>query len=243
MTTAPPEDQRRLLEVQELDTKLAQLAHQRRTHPTLATLEELTGRAADLQRARTQAEVLVSDTRRELAKAEADVDQVRSRAERGTNRLNSGEGTPKELQALQSELEALARRQATLEEEQLEVMERLEAAETDLAAIVEQVTAIEAQVEEVSAESRAALEELDGRAAETRAARTDLANGVAADLLALYERVRARTGGLGAIALRGETTVGVQIPLSLTEKAAIRDAPPEQVIRSDEYDYLLIRID
>lgn len=243
MTTAPPEDQRRLLEVQELDTRLAQLAHQRRTHPTLATLEELQGRAADLQRARTQAEVRVTDTRRELAKAEADVDQVRSRAERGTARLNSGEGTPKDLQALSSELEALARRQGTLEEAQLEVMERLESSESDLAAIIEQAGAIEAQIEEVSAESTAALGEIDAQISQTQAARAALVEGIDAELVALYERVRSRTGGLGAIALRGEMTVGVQIPLSLTEKAAIQQAPPEQVIRSDEYDYLLIRID
>nr|WP_152909381.1 hypothetical protein [Pseudactinotalea sp. HY160] len=232
-----------MLEVQELDTRLAQLAHQRRTHPTLATLEELTARAADLQRARTQAGVLVTDTRREVAKAEADVEQVRSRAERGALRLNSGEGTPKELQALTSELEALARRQGVLEEAQLEVMERLEGAEVDLAAMTEQVQAIEAQVADVTAESEREIAVLDAQASETGRAREVLAGGIDDALMSLYERVRSRTGGLGAIALKGEMTVGVQVPLSLTEKAAIREAAPDQVIRSDEYDYLLIRVD
>src|SRR5690606_15031711 len=48
VATAPPEDQRRLLEVQALDTRLQQLVHQRRNHPALATIAELDGRIADL---------------------------------------------------------------------------------------------------------------------------------------------------------------------------------------------------
>ena len=44
MTSAPAADQRRLLDVQDLHTRLAQLAHKRRTLPALARLVELDGR-------------------------------------------------------------------------------------------------------------------------------------------------------------------------------------------------------
>ena len=54
---------------------------------------------------------------------------MRARAARDNARLESGQGTPKDLQALSSELEVLTRRVSDLEDTELEVMERLEVAE------------------------------------------------------------------------------------------------------------------
>ncbi len=243
MMTASVEEQRHLLDIQELDTRLAQLAHQRRTHPTLATLEELQGRADDLQRAHTQAEAAAADARRELLKAEADVDQVRSRTERGQEKLSSGNATARELQNITSELEALQRRREVLEEAQLEQMEIVEQLEDDLEAIGASLSAITAQIEEVTQERDEVFAQLDEERDSVAASRARLAEGIPAALLDLYESVRARTGGLAAVPLRGEATVGINVPLSLTEKAAIKAAPPEQIIQSEEYDYLLIRVE
>lgn len=243
MITAPLADQRRLLDIQELDTRLAQLAHTRRTHPTLETLKELDERAGDLRRAHTQADVSLGDARRELVKAETDVDQVRARAERGQERLNSGQGTPKELQNISAELEALERRRNVLEEDQLEQMEIVEQAENDLEAIATQLEAIEAQIGDVSAERDAEFAKIDGEVETVTASRQRLTEGVPEALMNLYEDVRSRTGGLAAVALRGETTVGIQVPLSLTEQAAIKAAAADQVIQSEEYDYILVQID
>lgn len=243
VSTAPVSDQRALLDLQALDTALAKLAHQRNSHPTLATLAELTARAEDLDRSRAQIQMLVSDTRRELIKAETDVEQVRNRADRDRQRLESGTGSPKDLQALSAELESLGKRQNDLEEVELEVMERLEAAEHDLQATTTQLEAIRADITRVEAERDAAFAELDAETEQHKAARDELAAGIDEALLALYERVRAKTGGLGAVALRGSATQGIQVPLSLTEKAAIEAAPPEQVLRSEDYDYILVRLD
>lgn len=243
MTTAPVSDQRTLLDVQGLDTTLAKLTHQKNSHPTLAALEELTGRAEDLDRSRAETQVAVSDTRRELVKAETDVEQVRNRADRDRQRLESGTGSPKDLQALTQELESLGKRQSDLEDVELDVMERLETAEGELAATTEQLEAIRADITRTEAERDEAFAELDAQIEQTRAQREELAGAIDTDLLALYEKVRAKTGGLGVIALKGGATQGIQIPLSLTEKSAIEAAPPEQVLRSEDYDYLLVRLD
>lgn len=243
MSTAPVADQRKLLDVQALDTALAKLAHQRGSHPTLATLAELEARSADLENARLEKSVLVSDTAKELRKAESDVEQVRTRAERDRNRLESGTGSPKDLQALSHELESLAKRQSDLEEVELEVMERQESAESDLQAITTQQEAIAADIVRVNAERDAAFAEIDAQAEKVRTDRAAAVEGIDGALLALYERVRSQTGGLAAIALRGSRTEGVQIPLSLTEQAAIAEAPPEEVLRSEDYGYILVRLD
>ncbi|WP_147917039.1 zinc ribbon domain-containing protein [Ruania zhangjianzhongii] len=242
MTTAPAADQLRLLDVQALDTHLAKLAHQRKTHPTLAAHAELTARAEDLQRAKTAAEVLISDTRRELAKAETDVEQVETRATRNQQRLDAGAGSAKDLQALGHELESLAKRQSDLEEVELEVMERMERAEKDAVAVNEQLEALQADIARTESERDEALAALDAETAETQSKRETAATGIDEGLLALYERVRTQTGGLAAVALRGLATEGVQVPLSLTEKDAIANAGPDDVIRSEDYDYILIRV-
>ncbi|SEE00766.1 zinc ribbon domain-containing protein [Ruania alba] len=242
MTTAPAADQRRLLDVQALDTRLAQLAHQRKAHPTLTTLAELTGRAEDLGRAKTATDTLVSDIRRELRKAEADVEQVELRAARDRQRLESGAGSAKDMQALSHELETLAKRQSDLEEVELEVMERLEAAERDAAAIDEQLDALEADTTRVESERDTAFADLDAEIADVTHKRAVAAEGIDATLMALYERVRTQSGGLAAVALQGEATVGVQLSLSLTEKAAIAAAAEDEVIRSEDYGYILVRL-
>ncbi len=242
MTTAPAADQVRLLDVQALDTHLAKLAHQRKTHPTITALAELTARAEDLTRAKTAAEVLVSDTRRELTKAETDVEQVTTRAARNQQRLDAGAGSPKDLQALGHELESLAKRQSDLEEVELEVMERMESAEQEAAAVTEQLEALQADVARTEAERDQALAGLDAEITETQAKRDAAAEGIDSGLLALYERIRTQTGGLAAVPLRGMATEGVQVPLSLTEQDAIASADPDEVIRSEDYGYILVRV-
>lgn len=243
MTTAPAADQLRLLDVQAIDTRLAQLAHQRKTHPSIAALEELSSRAEDLQRAKTANEVLISDIRRELTKAETDVEQVATRADRDKKRLEAGSGSAKDLQALASEVESLAKRQSDLEEVQLEVMERMDTAQSEAAAIAEQYEALDADIQRTTAERDQALAELDAQIEENQAKRAKAAEGIDENLMKLYERVRSKTGGLAAVALRGTMADGMQLPLSLTEKEAIAKADPDEVIRSEDYDYILVRVE
>ena len=102
MTTAPPEAQRRLLEVQALDTRLDQIAHRRANVPALARLVELDSQLADLETALVTSRTAANDLRRAVAKAESDVEQVRTRATRDQTRLDSGSGSPKDLQAFLS---------------------------------------------------------------------------------------------------------------------------------------------
>jgi predicted nucleic acid-binding Zn-ribbon protein len=241
MASAPVADQLKLLDVQALDTRLAQLAHKRRSHPSLAALVEVTGRAEDLDRAKVDAETAVRDARRALLKAETDVEQVRSRAERDRQRLESGAGSPRDLQALSHELESLAKRQGDLEEVELEAMEAMETAQGELAAITTQRAALGEQITELEAERDAAFAEIDAERADVEGQRAAVAGGLDQGLVTLYDKVRERTGGLGVLRLRGATTDPLQISLSLTERAEIEAAPAEEVVRSED-GYILVRV-
>ncbi|WP_127127431.1 zinc ribbon domain-containing protein [Georgenia sp. SYP-B2076] len=243
MTNAPVKDQRRLLDLQALDTRAAKLAHQRRSLPVLASLAELDGRAEDLHRAMVEARTLASDTRRELTKAEADVEQVRARATKHQARLDSGQGVSRELQALQGELAQLSQRQAVLEEIALEVMERLEGAEARVADLEAQERAIGEDVARLAAERDAAFATIDAELATVSADRAGVAAELDAELLDTYEYARRRTGGLGAVAIHGHRTDGAQVDFSLSELAAIDAAAPDEVVTSEEHGYILVRLD
>lgn len=243
MVSAPASSQRRLLDVQALDTQLAKVAHARRSHPTLAALAALDGRAEDLRRSALLASTRVKDLQREVAKAEADVEQVRTRRDRDQSRLDAGAFNAKDSVAVLAELESLARRQGVLEDAEIEVMERLEEAEGELRAIQEQVTALEEDVVRVTGERDAAFADLDGQIATLGTQRIAATNGLEDDLLGLYEKVRTANGGLAVLAIRGTRTEPLQLDLSLTEIAAIKAAPKDQVLRDEEQGYILVRLD
>ncbi|HJD84582.1 MAG TPA: hypothetical protein K8W00_24555, partial [Kitasatospora aureofaciens] len=128
---AAPADQIRLLDLQAIDSKLDQLAHRRRGLPEHAEIDKATADHTALKDLVIAAEAQKGDTARELAKAEQDVEQVRARAARNQQRLDSGAITsPKDLENLQHEIGSLAKRQGDLEDVVLEIMERQESART-----------------------------------------------------------------------------------------------------------------
>ncbi len=242
MPNAPAADQRRLLDVQALDTRLDQLAHQRRTLPELARLAELDTQLADLHTSLVTSQTAVADLRRELAKAEADVQQVRDRAARNQSRLDSGQGTAKDLQALQHELESLARRQSDLEEVELEVMERLEAHENALAEVQSAHTQLAAGKAEVEVQRDAALAQIDAEVAQVQAERATAAAGLDAALVTLYDRLRAQLGGSGAAALRGRRCEGCHLELNPLDLDGIKAKPQDAVVRCEECGRILVRL-
>lgn len=242
MATAPSEDQRRLLEVQALDTRLQQLVHQRRNHPSLATIAELDGRMGDLHTSLVDSRTAVGDLEREVAKAEADVAQVRTRATKDQQKLDSGALSAKDSQALVSELESLARRQSVLEDAELEVMERLEAHQAALAEVESAHAELEAAKDAAAAERDAAWAEINAAGSKVKAEREAAAAGLDAGLLALYDKLRVQLGGVGAAALSGGRCEGCRLELNPGDLAAAKGAPKDQIVRCEECGRILVRL-
>jgi len=241
VTNAPVADQHRLLVVQDLDTRLDQIAHRRRQVPALARIVELDAQLTDLTSALVTSRTAAGDLRRELAKAEADVEQVRVRARRDQDRLDAGQVSAKDAMGLTSELESLARRQADLEEVELDVMERLEAHSAALGELESANAQLEERKTAARAERDAAFADLDAEAAQVRDERAAAAEGLDSALLALYEKLRAQLAGRGAAALQGRQCQGCRMELNPLDLEAIRAAPPEQVVRCEECGRILVR--
>ena len=239
---ASPEAQQRLLELADLDTELARLAHRRRALPENAQLDQLAARGAEVRDETTRADTELSDLDREQARAERDVEQVRVRIDRDQQRLDAGKvSNARELESLSSEIVSLRRRQSDLEEVVLELMERRETAQARRDAATVGAEAVAADTAEVTERRDTALAEISEQESKSSSARASVAAGVPAELLALYDRVRAQVGGRGAAILRRGKCEGCNVSLSTVELNEVRAAAPDEVLRHEECRRILIR--
>ena len=152
-----------------------------------------------------------SDTAREQTKAEQDVDQVRQRAARDQQRLDSGAVTsPKDLENLQREIASLAKRQGDLEDVVLEVMERRESAQERVAELTERVSSVQCEDRRRDRPPRRRVRGAStARRPRSTKEREVIAGTVPADLLKLYDKLREQQGGIGAAKLYQRTLPGL----------------------------------
>ncbi|MET8199465.1 zinc ribbon domain-containing protein [Micromonospora taraxaci] len=237
---ADPKVQRRLLDLQAIDTNLAQLAHRRRTLPERAELEALARELSALEDERVRAQVAVDDLDRDIARMEKDVEQVRARKEKDENRLAAGTGPARELEALQHELVSLNRRQGDLEDAELELMEQRETAQGVLDGVEQRLA--DARDKRAATEQRRdeAMAEIAKDEEFKRGARQPLASDLPADLVKLYDKIREDTG-LGAALLTAGRCGGCRLELSGADLARIRGAAPDDVVRCEDCRRIMVR--
>lgn len=237
---ASPEMQARLLDLVQLDLTVAQLRHKLDTLPETIDIARLEAEEVGLAESVVRTQTAVSDLQREVARAEAAVQQVRDRVTRDQQRLDSGTGSAKDLQGLQHELESLARRQSVLEDEELEVMERVEEAEKEQSSALaaqEEVAARLTELRDAKEEKSAALTaELD----EVSQGRDAIIGDLSGELLTLFERLRAQTGA-GAAALQQRRCGGCRLELNAVDLGRIRSAAEDEVVRCEECGRILVR--
>ena len=191
----------------------------------------------DLVRARTA----LQDVQREITKADTDVQLVRERTVRNQARMDAGQGTAKDMQALQHEVESLARRQSALEDIELEVMERAEGLGADVNRLEAASAEMTARADGLRAVRDKNLGELDAEVEQISRSRADVVAGVGQDLVALYEKIRASSDGIGAAMLRKRRCEGCNLELNQGEINRFRNADEDEVLRCEECRRILIR--
>ncbi|GAB3859725.1 zinc ribbon domain-containing protein [Dactylosporangium cerinum] len=238
---ADPEAQRRLLDLQAIDIALTQLAHKRKSLPEHAELDRLARELSTMEDQRVRAQVAVDDLDRDISRLERDAEQVRARKDKDQVRLDAGTGPARELEALQHEIATLNRRQNELEDAELELMEQRETAQATLDDIVGRLT--ETRTVRAAAEQRRD-EALAGLAKDEefrRSGRKPLAADLPADLITLYDKIRESSGGIGAAMLRHGRCEGCRIELSGGDRARVKAAAPDEVVRCEECRRILVR--
>jgi predicted nucleic acid-binding Zn-ribbon protein len=236
---AAPEAQRRLLDLQAIDTALNQLAHRRKSLPELAEIDTVSREISILEDERVRAQVAVDDLDRDISRFEKDIDQVRTRKDRDQARLKAG-GALREIEGLQHELATLNRRQSELEDAELELMEQRETAEQTLNEVKKRIT--DANERRAAAEARRdeALSDIAKEQEFKTQSRAPLANDLPADLIQLYDKIRIESG-LGAALFRAGRCGGCRIELYGADLARVKGAAPDEVVRCEECRRIMVR--
>ncbi|MGZ4450386.1 MAG: zinc ribbon domain-containing protein [Nocardioides sp.] len=230
------------MDVQELDAKADQLRHQRANLPELAEIVALQASRQSLDDQARDAQIVVDDLTVEQQKVDADVEQVKTRRERDRSRMDQGLVTnPKDLERMTHELESLERRISSLEDDELEVMARLEDAQRNLDTLRAQVAEADERLAELTAARDQKTAEIDVRLDAVVAERGPAAEGLPDDLVALYDRLRAQKGGVAVAELRQRRCNGCQLTIDNAELAVIKAAPSDLVVRCEECSRILVR--
>ncbi|MBN9611237.1 MAG: hypothetical protein J0I11_18210 [Actinobacteria bacterium] len=240
MPTADLAARRALLKLAATDRQADAAAHDRGTLPEIGVISDGSKRAAELAGKIALAQAEVSDIDAAARKLDAEIDSVRARAARDNERLTSGGAASKELESLQREVESLARRQATLEDEALELMERREVAAAALAAVESELAGVTADVEAATVRRDDRWADIDDEIARLSVQRAALVADVPPDVLAIYTRVRG-AGKVAAAALVGDRCGGCQMTLDRQSLEEIRSAADDAVARCPECSAILVR--
>lgn len=232
-----------LLDLQNADSRADHAELKARSLPQLAQIAALEAELAELDGQRIEAETVVADLLATQRKADGEVETVKARRERDTQRLNSGQITnPKDLESLQHEIGALNRRIDTLELEELEVMQSVEDAQKETDRIHSVIAEKQSQKSALESERDAALAELNAVITEAKTEREAHAAQIDGQLLALYEKLRNQYSGVGAAALRGGTCEGCRLQINAADLREIEAKPADAVIRCPECSRILVRV-
>jgi predicted nucleic acid-binding Zn-ribbon protein len=240
--TASTEQQHMLLELQGLDTKLLQLTHKRSGTPEISQAQDLEVELGSIKMRLVAAKTETSDLKLNQLKAESDVDQVVARSKRDQDRLDTGAvSAAKELESLQHEIATLAKRQAELEDIELEIMQQYEDAQQAVIDLEANEIAVTEKLTQVSQARDDALADIDFESNSLIKQRTEISAGLPADLIALYDKIRGDHDGIGAALIHRGSCQGCHITIDAQEIDHIRNLASDAIARCDQCRRILIR--
>ena len=210
--------------------------------PENVELDSLGKSRADVGDQARDAQIRVDDLIREQKKADADVEQVKTRRKRDQDRIEQGlVGNPKDLERMQHELVSLERRINELEDNELDVMEQLEAAQKDLDSLGAQIIELDELIATTTKLRDETADRLSTEGRELTEQRKQTADGMPEDLMTLYLKLRAQKNGVGAAALRARRCGGCRLEVYAADLSRIASAPSDEVIRCEECSRILVR--
>ncbi len=121
-------------------------------------------------------------------------------------------------------------------------MERREGVQERVTELTGRVEAVQARIAEVEQRRGTQLEEIDAEGFTAAKEREVVAASVPADLLKLYDKLRAQNGGIGAAKLHQKRCEGCRLELNITELNEVRAAPRDEVVRCENCRRILVRV-
>ena len=178
----------------------------------------------------------------DLRRSEVDVEQVADRMKKDEVRLAAGTGSPKDLETLQHELVTLAKRKAELEDGELEIMMRHDAAKERVATLKSDEEGLVKLELELNIRIENAKTEIAKEISLRQSERTLVLPKIGTELLDLYTKIANKEGGVGAALLIGNKCDGCHLAINAIEVERIKTLATDEVLRCEECRRILVRI-
>ena len=238
---APAGPLERLLLVQQHDTEADQLRHRLNALPERARLDAKMAEITAIEATVAQLSERRDAIRRDLKRLEDEVATVEARRAETDAKLYGGAvNAARELQALQDELASLKRRQTSLEDDELELMEAAEPLDADLQRLATEQAAADHEATALTAALAEAETSVSADLERALAARAVDIEGIDDDLVAEYERLRRELGGVAVARLAGTSCGGCHLSLSAVEVDRIRRTPAGAMVHCEECGRILV---
>lgn len=238
---APSNPLERLLVVQHHDTLADQLRHRLVALPERGELDATITRIGALEADAAGVSEQRAVVERDLKRLEDEVAAIEARMVETDAKLYGGAvSAARELQALQDELKSLKRRQTSLEDAELELMEQAEPLDADLARLAADRAAADEEATRLTAVLAEAEVTIAAELTAVEAERVAAAGDIDPTLLAEYERLRGQLGGIAVARLVGKSCGGCHLGLSAVEIDRIRKTPPGQIVHCEECGRILV---
>ena len=233
--------QRSLLELSEIDAELSRVEHRVKNLAEAQRVEEIQSTHGEANDRLAVLQLAIDDLDAQVVKFESEIDSVRQRENRDRTMLQAGTVDAKALTELQHELQTLERRQASLEDSLLEVMERREELQSEQGGELARIDDLQSELRTAQQACDDAHTKIDQLRHQCASRRDEIVAGLDDNLVALYERQRSR-GGPGAGLLQGRRCGACRIEIDRGELARISAAADDDVLRCPECGAILLRV-
>lgn len=231
-----------LLPIQILDTQIRRLDHRLDGLPERTARDEIDERLAELRAVVDRSEAAKHELVRAQKRLDDEVALLQDKIS-GEEAKLYGEGStdPGHLQDLQAEITILKRKVNGLEDDELELMERVEPIDAELADLAERKAGLDREAEVANAALAEAEASISAERDTAAAEREALLVPIDSALAERYDKARSRNGGIAVAALEHGTCGACHMKLSAVELDRVHHVVDDAEIQCEDCDRYLVR--
>jgi len=232
------QDQKRLLELVDLDLSLVRNAGDKAKLLSATAISEANEKALALSDHLIDARNRVGDLELELKRSENDLELVESRIAKDNQRLSST-SSAKDAQGIEHELNTLAKRKSELEDTELGIMEVLETVRAELSEAEKAKAAAENELTQLRSALATNSAELDSARTELSSKRSALVGLIEPELAMAYQRKADRNVAAGRLV--GRECGACRLSITATNLEEILALPADEIAECPNCQAYLVR--
>ena len=232
------QDQKRLLELVELDLNLVKNASEKTKLLAATDIQMASEKALAFSDQLIDARNKVGDLELELKRSENDLELVENRINKDNQRLSTTSSS-KDAQGIEHELVTLAKRKSELEDTELGIMEELDKVRAELIAAEKAKSEAESELNSLRSALSSNASTLDSQRAELTTKRVALVGLIDPELAVAYQRKADRAVAVGK--LTGRECGACRISITATNLEEIVALPADEISECPNCQAYLVR--